>query len=402
MITINFVLSIDDFLYSIEPNIQTNSLENLDNYAIDNIDFENNSILSLLNYYQYNNSNDIVFISNGYRVVEIAKILNELSDVNFHVFTHKLEHVYGDKNILNSIKYWIIKNIDFEMFLEKYKWYNPSLLLHSVSGLYPLHFKSYLIKHLFLNNFSYKFLNISLIYNISLNGLIISNKLESSPFINITHNRYNELISSFKIGKFSNSKYFQYLNLFSKSGHIHNPEKINTLEDINLIINDIRLNKLYINDKGISLDSKSNYMITRDTSSSFEELINYLSLKFKKHTHYMYKSFYYIELLNISAHIAGDNFEFITPFNSYFLEYTLESFKSFDLIGIKHDNKQFIYSMKNNMLHEVNYSTLLLLEYYLKDKISDLSLKFPHKQNEINIFLSFINKLTNIEGEKHV
>lgn len=402
MITINFVLDINNFLYSVDPIIETNSLETFENHCIDNVDFEHNSILSLLDYYQYNENSDVIFISNGYRIAKIAKILNELSDINFHVFTHKLVHAYGKENILDSIKYWISKNIDFEMFLEKYKWYNPTLLLNSISGLYPLHFKSYLIKHLFLNDFPYKSLNTSLIYNMSLNGFIISNELENTPFINITYNRYNDLISPFKIKESSDSKYFHYLNQFSKSGYIHNPEKINTIEDINLVINDIRLNKLYINKKGVSLDSKANYMLTRDTSSSFEELTNYLSIYFKNRTYYMYKSFYYMELLNISAHLGGSDFEFITPFNSYFLEYALGSFKSFDLVGLKHDNKNFIYSMKNNKLHEVSHSTLLLLEYYLKDKISELSLKFPHKQNEINMFLSFINKLTNTEGEKYV
>ncbi|MFK3937455.1 hypothetical protein ACI2JA_08055 [Alkalihalobacillus sp. NPDC078783] len=387
MIAVNFVIEDENNEFH-STNFNAYSLKDHENCFLDHYDFDNNSPKNFVEYLEFHDVSDYVFICSGQRIKRLVHFLNEYFDIRFHLFDVDLNPEIGSETILNSFSLERNRMID-----------NPKKMIESnirkeihllITGHYPLSLKSNLLKHIFIEKSKFLLdLDPSILLNSSMNIIIFSNEdFQHIPDIffcicksyQLDQNALREL----NLVNQSNEEVRANIVQFESTGLINNPQSINGFVDYATVLGIDRLNRLFFYSEGVFADLMRAKELSENRKCDYLNLVNFFS--FYKEEPITPSMNIFPTLLNISSQLKNSRKVYaVTPHNTLSNKYFLSHFKNFHLIGLIEDGECSIYNIALNKKYKINKSFILFLEFYLKDDIDSNRLKeiFPSKYDEL-------------------
>ncbi|MGQ8872585.1 hypothetical protein [Paenibacillus sp. TSA_86.1] len=367
-------------------------------YFIDDLDFNTHSINDFYDYLEFHDITDYVFISEGKRIQNLVQFLNNNQNIRFHLCDSNFNHKEGEITTINSVKR------DFFEILCRFQDSSSSnwgMQLKNgirfwITGFYPYEFRNGLIKHIYIYNI--ELLNVisnDIIMNSAINSAIIIDNTDEigslcHPLIclNLSEIKKNEHLTSTQLC--SKKDIQSVINYFESTSVIDNSSKIQGIIDYASIMDIDRNNRLFYHNHGIYRDYQGNQKVTDLLSSSYLSLMNKRSYLKKNPANPLWDIVPL--LINISAHLDGDQTVFITPFSKYFLQQTVSEYTAIKFIGIINSNTCYVYNTLTNQMFRVNKPFLVFLEYYLKGQLhsSELVSKFSNYDKILDKFNYFL------------
>lgn len=367
-------------------------------FFIDDLDFNTHSINDFYDYLEFHDITDYVFISDGKRIQYLVQFLNKNQNIRFHLCDSNFNHKTGEITTINSVK----RNfIEILCHFEDSPSNNWGMQLKNgirfwITGSYPYEFRNGLIKHIYLNNIELlNCISNDIIMNSAINSAIIIDNIDEinslcHPLVclNLSQIRSNEQLTSTKLC--SKEDIQSLFDHFESTSIIDNSSKVQGIIDYASIMDIDRNNRLFYYEHGIYRDYQTNQKLTDLLSSSYLSLMNKRSYLKRNPANPLWDIVPL--LINISAHLEGDQTVFITPFSKYFLQQTVSEHKPIKFIGIINSGTCYAYNTFSNKMFKVNKPFLVLLEYYLKGQLHSFELisKFSNYDKILDQFNSFL------------
>jgi hypothetical protein len=338
-------------------------------------------LIDYCNLFEYRN---FIFISNGNRVVEIAKCLNSICETErFSVYSEEMEHRFGHHLDLSDLSYT----------LGEVPSYNEEEILNQgsyacITGIYPPGKNT--LKHIFLEKESLKDkLSLDLFLKSDINAAVIlpSIIMLEYPFIVVAKDNYIQLE---KYETFELEKLKENIIGFEKSGNVQSYSTPGVI-DFGIIIGDKVIRRIVVSDDGVYSD-----ILMKNKIIEIEDTIDINILKNEKSLLNEFTDSKINHIYNLLAtlgfYLKLNNFYTVTPFNKGFLPPTNNDRNT--ILGILSEEFGCVYNVNSKKLFRVDKEALILLEFYIKNQMDhpDLSKLISNKL----VIDKFLKSIANI------
>ncbi|WP_156324030.1 hypothetical protein [Bacillus sp. JCM 19034] len=370
--------------------------------SLELFDFNLNTVNDFYSFLKFYHITEYIVICDGERIYRFVRFLNSNYNIRFHLLNSQLDIQIGNKQLYPNF----IRNMSsIKMNHQKHFSQETSSIKNELqlmlTGHYPLNIQENRIKHLYVESAElFEHIDNSVMKNCIINAVVFYDKSmidtgsELFPIL-INFQRMKETVKSMNLIYRNEQEVLTFIHAFKTTGEVFNPQYTKGMLDYTSIMNIDRNNRLFYYNDGIYRDYHKKHLITNKFKADFYELVNYLSFKNTKIMTPLLRV--YPMVLNISAILKEKRMYMITPYNAYFIKDCLTKHKNFNLIGLVIGEACYVYDIYKNKNYKVNNAFLLLLEFYLKEKMDSLDLQryIPNKLESFKgTFYEFIKKIS--------
>lgn len=372
-----------------------------DNYSIEELsfdpfDFDTNNFLDLMEYTEFQDYTDYVFVSlsKSVRLPKIIDFLNKFSELTrFHFVS-----------INEESNETIEQFIDRKKLASKEKADDPSEvilkngLMALFTGVYPRMFRKNVIKHLYFERVT-DLANIhpSVYLNCAINhGVYIdeSQSVEHAverniPGVVMFKDSLNTFVKDKELEELSEERLKQQFELFSQTGTITWQERKNGIIDYSDMLSLGLARRLFIFEDGIYLDYRRTKKLFSDISRSFVEIeLAKSGFDQKQVKNGLYEVFPL--LISLALSLKDNQLSFVTPFNdNQFEAIYLEGYPS-EWLVLSTSEGYLAFHIQSNRTFEVNQLFVEIFEAQVKrctelakDKNSEITDEVIEEQKEL-------------------
>jgi hypothetical protein len=365
----NYVLkNVEDVMLSdiVKENV---SIEEL---SIDTYNFDTNTFLDLLEYTEFQEYADYVFVnfSKSKRLPKIVSFLNTFSEsTKFHFISiedgkESLFDRYLDRGKLQNYE----RKIDSSELILK------NGLMALFTGIYPRIFRKNIIKHIYFEQqVDVENLHSSVYLNCAINhGLYIDESKKDwdseVPSIITFKNSLQTFNKEYELEELSEKELRQQLQEFMESGVVTWQKRKNGIIDYSQMLSLGLERRLFVYADGVYLDYQRTKKLTSLINCTFSEIElakSRLNQKIEKNGLYEV----YPLLVSIAKSMEDEYLTFITPFNNYqFDSIELESYPS-EWVVFSTSETHFALHVLSNRTFEVNQLFVEIFEAQMKECI---------------------------------
>ncbi|MEI5994169.1 hypothetical protein [Candidatus Enterococcus mansonii] len=368
----------------------------LEELSFDRYDYDTNSFLDLIDYTEFQDYTEYVFVSlsKSVRLPRIIHFLNSFSEVT------KFHYISIDESSNETIE----QLIDREKLIAQEKVDESSDiilkngLMALFTGVYPRIFRKNIIKHLYVEH-GKDLANIhpSVYLNCAINhGVYIDESRSVAhavkrcvPSIVVYKDSIKTFVKEVELEELSEEKLKQQLEIFANTGTITWQERKNGIIDYSEMLSLGLERRLFVFEDGIYLDYRRTKKLFSDISRSFAE-IELVKSRFKKKTEKngLYEVF--PVLINLAISLNDNHLSFITPFNNnQFEAIYLEAYPS-EWIVLSTSEGYLAFHSQSNRTFEVNQLFVEIFEAQvkgctelIKDKNSEITDEMIKEHEEL-------------------
>lgn len=364
--------------------------------SFDKYDYDTNSFIDLMEYTEFQDYTDYVFVSlsKSVRLPKIIDFLNKFSEsTRFHFVS------------INEVSDEAIEElIDKKRLASKEKADDPSEvilkngLMALFTGVYPRIFKKNIIKHLYFEHGKdLVSIHPSVYLNCAINhGVYIeeSQSVEHSiernvPGVVVFKDSLKTFMKNEELEEVSEEILYQQFDAFDQTGTIAWQERKNGIIDYSDMLSLGLARRLFVFEDGIYLDYRRTKKLFSDINRSFSEIeIAKSRIDQKQEKNGLYEVFPL--LVSLSLSLKDNTLFFITPFNAnQFGAIYLEEYPS-EWIVLSTNEGYLAFHIQSNRTFEVNQLFVEIFEAQIKgcieqvkDKNSEITDEVIEEQKEL-------------------
>ncbi|MGG5342730.1 MULTISPECIES: hypothetical protein [unclassified Enterococcus] len=343
----------------------------IEELSLDTYDFDTNTFLDLLEYTEFQEYTDYIFVnfSKSKRVPKIISFLNTFSEsTRFHSISIEDGGNFADQYVdRTKLQNYEKKSDSSELILK-------NGLMALFTGIYPRIFRKNIIKHIYFEQLSdVEHLHSSVYLNCAINHGLYIDELEKDwsseiPSIITFKDSLQTFSKESELEECSEKELLKQLENFQENGTIAWQERKNGIIDYAQMLSLGLERRLFIYTDGIYLDYQRTSKLSSLINSTFSEIElanSRLSHKNKKNGLYEV----YPLLVSIAKSLEDMHLTFITPFNKHrFDSIQLENYPS-EWIVFSASDTYFALHVPSNRTFEVNQLFVEIFEAQIKECI---------------------------------
>ncbi|MFP9130479.1 hypothetical protein [Niallia sp. BSM11] len=368
----------------VQRDLEMNNLNQ--QYDLCLLDFENWE--DFLDYCEFQDYTSFVFIANGERIIEIAKLLNTTyNEQIFSVYDKDLVLRYGEMlNLESNLKVEQIDNsYDEESYLRAGSY-------SFITGIYETNIPNNVLKHIYLKDS--KLINkitLEFFLKSSINTAIVTSDISGEstvyPFIYLNES-YLDLNKYESIDKESLK---DNILLFINKGII-NSYKAEGILDFGSLLGLDRNNRIFLSNEGVFSDFKMSERLLDLDSLNLNNLKNRQSIN-RESEFTLSEATTFNLIATLGSYMNLGQLNVITPYNFGFLPPTKVQNNKY--IGFFNENNYFLYDLTSRKLFRVDNNFLVILEFYIKNQLdSKLLDDLNFSKETINQFILTLENYT--------
>ncbi len=368
----------------VQRNLEVNNLDH--HFDLCLLDFENWE--DFLDYCEFQDYTSFVFIANGERIIEIAKLLNSTyNEQIFSVYDKDLVLRYGEMlNLESNLKVeQIDNNYDEESYLRAGSY-------SFITGIYETNIPNNVLKHIYLkDSMLINKITLEFFLKSSINTAIVTSDIPSDnilyPFIYLNES-YLNLNKYESIDKKSLK---DNISLFINKGII-NSYKAEGILDFGSLIGLDRNNRIFLSNEGVFADFKMSERLMDLDSLNFNNLKNSQSIN-REPDFTLSEATTFNLIATLGSYMNLGQLNVITPYNFGFLPPIKVQNNKF--IGFFNEINYFLYDLTTRKLFRVDNNFLVILEFYIKNQLdSNLLHELNFSKQTINQFILTLENYT--------
>lgn len=368
----------------VQRNLEVNNLDH--HFDLCLLDFENWE--DFLDYCEFQDYTSFVFIANGERIIEIAKLLNSTyNEQIFSVYDKDLVLRYGEMlNLESNLKVeQIDNNYDEESYLRAGSY-------SFITGIYETNIPNNVLKHIYLkDSMLINKITLEFFLKSSINTAIVTSDIPSDnilyPFIYLNES-YLNLNKYESIDKKSLK---DNISLFINKGII-NSYKAEGILDFGSLIGLDRNNRIFLSNEGVFADFKMSERLMDLDSLNLNNLKNSQSIN-REPDFTLSEATTFNLIATLGSYMNLGQLNVITPYNFGFLPPIKVQNNKF--IGFFNEINYFLYDLTTRKLFRVDNNFLVILEFYIKNQLdSNLLHELNFSKQTINQFILTLENYT--------
>lgn len=380
---------------------ESNCINIIKDNWFDLIEFNFSIWEDLIDYYEFQEYDNFIFICNGNRIKKIVEYLNENTDCEFSLYNLDLNFICGvnyenmNENITVNTQ---PKELDDSVYIQ-------NGVKSFYSGMYNYDVQENMLKHIYLDKAElvYSF-NIDFFLNLPINSAVIVNQEvidfggnEVIPAIYF--NEYYLAENTHKFEDVSKKELEQRICQFKETGMVNNNGYI-SIKDFGLKLRMTRNNRLFYFEDGIFMDWTKEKKLTDNVHSDFETIKNHFSLSGENETYEGERTnIAYFDLYNLIPYFNKRKANFITSFNDWYLP-GMEEGNFSNLIGFYNADDDLCFNVESNRLFATDKNFLICLEFYIKGRLNDSKLVDNLGSNYDSIIKEFEQLIDHFELDR--
>ncbi|WP_242586773.1 hypothetical protein [Candidatus Enterococcus ikei] len=368
----------------------------IDELSFDTYDYDTNNFLDLLDYTEFQDYTDYVFVSlsKSVRLPKIVDFLNKFSEVTkFHFVS-----------INEASDETMEQFVDRKKLSSKEKADEPSEdilkngLMALFTGVYPRVFRKNIIKHLYFEHGTdLAKIHPSVYLNCAINhGVYIDESQgvgytseRNIPGVVMFKDSLNTFVKDEELEELSEERLNQQFEVFSRTGTVAWEERKNGIIDYSDMLSLGLARRLFIFEDGIYLDYRRTKKLFSDISRSFAEIeLAKSGFDQKQDKNGLYEVFPL--LVSLALSLKDNQLFFVTPFNdNQFEAIYLEVYPS-EWIVLSTSESYLAFHIQSNRTFEVNQLFVEIFEAQVKgctelvkDKNSEITDEVIEEQKEL-------------------
>lgn len=343
----------------------------IEELTLDTYDFDTNTFLDLLEYTEFQEYTDYIFVnfSKSKRVPKIISFLNTFSEsTRFHFISIEDGVGFADQYVdRTKLQNYEKKSDSSELILK-------NGLMALFTGIYPRIFRKNLIKHIYFEQLSdVENLHSSVYLNCAINHGLYIDELKKDwsseiPSIITFKNSLQTFSKESELEECSEKELLKQLENFKENGTIAWQERKNGIIDYAQMLSLGLERRLFIYTDGIYLDYQRTSKLSSLIDCTFSEIeLANSRLNHKNKKNGLYEV--YPLLVSIAKSLEDVHLTFITPFNKHrFDSIQLENYPS-EWIVFSTSDTYFALHVPSNRTFEVNQLFVEIFEAQMKECI---------------------------------
>lgn len=343
-------------------------------FMYDQFDFDTNSFLDLIEYTDFQDFDDYMFVclTKENRLEAIVNLLNKHSELT------RFHYVSIDKDSNTSIVKYVDRN---KLNLLKKEKDNSEVALRNglfalFTGTYPNIFKKSIVKHIYIENKELiEKIDLSIFLNSAINhGVYVDQKTKSSsslPGVIV----YKDTLKTFKFNRdlqsLTNDELYEIIKNFIETGEITKKNHKYGIIDYDAMLSIESARRLFIRESGIYEDFGGTRKLTSKVDATFLEVqISKSSLEKKVQNNGLTQLL--PMLISLTLELDEPKVKFVTPFNKRKLaEASTNEYQSNWLVFSK-NNQFYAYNPTSNRMFQVNELFADIFEADIKNAVKEI------------------------------